>query len=584
MRLSRHTGKTLREIPNNAQTEAYRLMLRGGYIRQVSAGIYAYMPFLLRSLNKLSHIIKQEMITADFEEFLLPLLQPESLFTKSETPSSYDTVEGIFEFKDSRGSRLCLGQSYTNLVADLVGKEISSYKQLPKRIFQIGTKVHDENRPRFGLIRAKEFIAADAYSFDINETEEDASYSQVCNVYQRILDRIGVEYRFVEADVESSRDGGCHEFIISADAGEKIFLHCDTCNYAATRETAESRLKIYPQDHTENPMETQEVYGKGLIGVEPLAEFLNIPVWKTTKTLLFQADDRVVAVMVRGDCGVNETKVRKYLGCMTLTLATPAIIKELTDAEVGYAGPIGLPQEVMVIADRYTNNRVNFECGANRTDYHIMNANFGRDFPLPVFGDFKLAKRGEFCPRCEKGILEEERGISVARLVMEQPGDLGNGQIHPTYIDSQGNFQPLMTGHYTIGISRMAAAIVEQSHDESGIIWPPAVAPFQGHLIALNLENQEVRNEAERLYQRLLDDHVEILFDDRDMRAGEKFEDADLLGIPIRLTLSKRTIRVGKIETKFRDRKETNLRTYEEILNIFQSCERQKGNEKHTIK
>jgi prolyl-tRNA synthetase len=576
MRLSRHFGKTLREIPKDAQTEAYRLLLRGGYIKQVSAGIYAYMPFFLRSLNKIFQIAREEMITADFEEFLLPLLQPGSFFTQPETPYSYDLFEGIFEFKGSKESRLYLGQSYTTFVADLVGKEISSYKQLPKRLFQIATKFHDENRPRFGLIRAREFIAADAYSFDIDQTAQEASYSEICNAYQHILNRVGVQHKFVEADAESSRDEGCHEFIITTDAGEDIFLSCDTCNYAATRQKSESRLQVYPQDDSENPMEMQEVYGKGLIGVEPLAEFLNIPVWKTTKTLLFQADDKVVAVMVRGDCGVNEAKVKRFLGCKTLSLASSGVIKEITGAEVGYAGPIGLPPEVAVIADHYTKDRVNFECGANRTDYHIINANFGRDFPLPVFSDFKLAKGGEFCPRCEKGVLKEAYGISVGRLVMEKPGDLGNIQTHPTYIDNQGKSQPLMICHYSLGVSRMAAAIIDQSHDEFGIIWPPPVAPFQGHLVALNLENQEVRSEAENLYQKLIDDNVEILFDDRDIRAGEKFEDADLLGIPIRLTISKRTIKEEKIETKFRDRKETQLRTYEEVLELFQSLNQQK--------
>jgi len=571
MRLSKHIGKTLREIPKDTQTEAYRLLVRGGYIRQVSAGIYAYMPLLIRTLNKISHLVREEMIAAGFEEFLLPLLQPVSFLAKSETPYSHNTNEGIFEFKDSRGSRLFLGESYMNLVADLVGKEISSYKQLPKNIFQIVTKFRDENRPRFGLIRAREFIAVDAYSFELKGTEQEASYSKVWKAYRRILDRIGVEYKCVKANEESSRAGECHEFLVLTDLGEDIFLYCDTCNYASTKQEAESRLHVYPQDQSEMPMEMQEVYGKGLIGVEPLAEFLNIPVWKTTKTLLFQADEKVVAVMVRGDCEVNETKVKRFLGCNTLTLASPATVKNLTGAEVGYAGPIGLPQEVMVIADHYTNNRVNFECGANRTDYHIINANFGRDIPLPVFGDFKLAKGGEFCPRCEKGILKEAGGISVGRLAMEGSKDIEKNKNHPSYIDNRGKSQPLIMGHYVMGISKLAAAIVEQSHDQAGIIWPFPVAPFQGHLVALNVENQKVKNEAESLYHKLLDDNVEILFDDRDIRAGEKFEDADLLGIPIRLTISKRTVREGKIETKFRDREETQLRTYEEVLELFQS-------------
>ncbi len=570
MRLSKHIGKTLRDIPKDAKPRGYGLLLRGGFIRQVFAGAYAYMPFLLRSLNKISHIMREELVKADFEEFLLPLLQSESFFAKPETPYADNTVEGIFEFKDSKGSRLCLGRTYTPIIADLIAKEISSYKQLPKRFFQITTRFHDETRPRFGLIRAREFIVADAYSFDIDRSGVGASYAEICKAYRHILDRVGARYKFVEADGASRRDAECHEFIMTTDAGKDVFLSCDTCDYAAKQEKAQSRLEVFAQDQAEQPMEIQEVYGKGLIGVKPLAEFLGIPVWKTTKTLLFQADDRVVAVMVRGDCGVNETKVKKFLGCKTLSLASSATIKELTGADVGYAGPIGLPQEVMVLADHYTNDRVNFECGANRTDYHIINANFGRDFPLPVFGDFKLAKGGDFCPRCEKGILTEAYGISVARTAREESEYAEKERNHPTYIDARGTSQPLLTAHYTFGISRLAAALVEQCHDESGIIWPSAIAPFQAHLVALNLENPDVKNEAELLYNKLLDNNIEVLFDDREVRAGEKFEDADLLGIPIRLTVSKRTFKEGKIETKFRDRKEAQLLTYEEVLKIFQ--------------
>jgi len=541
-------------------------MLRGGYIKQISAGIYAYMPFLVRSLNKISQIVRGEMVRAGFEELLMPALQPKYFFTEDETPGSHDALEGIFEFRDCRGSRLCLGWPYQNMVADLIGKEISSYKQLPKRVFQIGTKFCDNKRPRFGLIRAREFISADAYSFDIDETEANVSYFAVRDAYENIFNRIGIEYKYVEADAGLVDDRGCYEFIILTDTGEDVFLYCDACTYAATEGKAESRLKLYPQEPSESPMEMTEVYGKGLIGVEALAEFLNIPVWKTTKTMLFQADDRVVAVMVRGDCEVNENKVKRFLGCRDLTLASPEVVKELTGAEVGYAGPIGLPEEVTVLADEYTKNRINFECGANRTDYHMINVNFGRDLPLPLFGDFKLAREGHFCPRCDNGILRQARGVSVGRLAMlgQKPGQ--ESRKNWTYIDSQGKPRPFVMGYYSIGISRMMASIVEQSHDEFGIIWPIPVAPFQVHLIALNLEDEHVREEAEGLYRKLLDANVEVLFDDRDVRAGEKFDDADLLGMPVRLTISKRTLSERRIEVKLRGSKEKELITYEELL------------------
>jgi prolyl-tRNA synthetase len=292
-------------------------------------------------------------------------------------------------------------------------------------------------------------------------------------------------------------------------------------------------------------------------------------VWKTTKTLLFQVDDKVAAVMVRGDCGVNEFKVKDFLKCNDLTLASPEVIKALTGAEVGYAGPIGLPPEVIVLADHYTRERINFECGANRTDYHYINVNFGRDFPLPNFGDFKLAKQDHLCPRCEQGKLNEARGIKVADIL--KWGTKYSETSNCAYLDKAGKSQAVYMGGYSINISRLAAAVVEQNHDESGITWPSEIAPFQIHLIGLNLETEEVRVEAESLYQQLLNEEIDVLFDDRDVRAGEKFSDADLFGIPIRLTVSKRTCKEHKLELKFRNKNQSKLLTYGEALKIIKS-------------
>jgi prolyl-tRNA synthetase len=290
-------------------------------------------------------------------------------------------------------------------------------------------------------------------------------------------------------------------------------------------------------------------------------------VWKTTKTLLFQADEKVVAVMVRGDCDVNEFKVKDFLKCSDLTLALAEVIKALTGAEVGYAGPIGLPPEVIVLADHYTRDRINFECGANLTDYHYINVNFGRDFPLPNFGDFMQAKQDHLCPRCNQGKLNEARGIKVADIV--KWGTQYSEKSNCVYLDRAGKSQPLLMGGYSINISRLAAAVVEQNLDESGIIWPPNIAPFQIHLIGLNLETEEVRLEAENLYKQLLDEEIDVLFDDRDVRAGEKFGDADLFGIPLRLTVSKRTCKEQKLELKFRNKNQSKLLPYGEALKII---------------
>ena len=568
MRQSNHIGKTLREDPREAQTVAHKLMLRAGYIQQIAAGVYAHMPLLLRTLNKIFQIIREEMKADGYEELLLPALQPKNLWLDSGRWDDDHEIGGsIFVIRDRRGSTLCLAPAHEEMITEIIRKEVSSYKHLPKKLYQIQTKFRDHIRPRLGLIQAREYLMADAFSFDVDEASLDSSYQAVHDAYHKICRRIGLAYRCVEAHAGLNGRNRHHEFMAFADIDEGTIVYCDRCQYAANQKVAEARLEVFPQDQQEKTMEA--IYGPGLIGVEPLAEFLNLPVWKTTKTLLFQADDKVVAVMVRGDCDVNEFAVKDFLNCHELTLASPEVIKELTGAEVGYAGPIGLPPEVIVVADHYTRDRINFECGANRTDYHYINVNFGRDLPLPHFDDFKLAKQDHLCPRCDRGKLNEARGIKVADIV--KLGTQYSEKLNCTYLDKAGKSQPLYMGSYSIDIGRLAAAVVEQNHDESGIVWPSNIAPFQVHLIGLNLETEEVRVKAENLYRQLLDEEIEVLFDDRDVRAGEKFSDADLFGIPLRLTVSKRTCKEQKLELKFRSKNQSKLITYGEALEIIKA-------------
>lgn len=306
------------------------------------------------------------------------------------------------------------------------------------------------------------------------------------------------------------------------------------------------------------------IHGPGLIGVGPLAEFLGIPVWKTTKTLLFQADDRVVAVMVRGDCDVNEAKVKHRLRCRELTLAAPQTIRDLTGADVGYAGGVGLPSSVIVLADHFTRDRVNFECGANRTDYHNVNVNWGRDLPMPVFGDFKMTKASDPCPRCEQGSIREARVIELGDVASLGASIAGRSTL--TYQGKDGRPQPVLMGSGRLNLSRLVAAVVEHHHDQAGLRWPPRLAPFDIHFIGLNLEDESVRNEAEAIYRRLQKEGFDVLFDDRDARAGEKFSDADLIGIPARLTISKRTFADGRIELRRRGESESSTASIEEAL------------------
>lgn len=561
MKQSRLFGKTLREAPRDAQTAAHALMLRAGYIQQLSAGVYVYLPLLQRTLTKLAQIVREEMAAAGAVELLMPALQPRELWEESGRWERYTAIDGImFAFKDRRGATTCLGPTHEEIITDVLRREIKSYKDLPKCAFQIQTKFRDEIRPRFGLMRAREFTMKDAYSFDADQAGFEASYDAMRRAYHRICERIGFRYRAVEADSGAIGGSRSQEFVVLAETGEDTILFCDTCDYAANQDRAESRLKEFLQDPEQKPMEA--VFGEGLIGVEPLAKFLNIPVWKTTKTLIYEADDKLAAVAVRGDCDVNEIKVANALGCKRLRLASAAAIKELTGAEVGYAGPIGLPASVKIIADRYVGNRINFECGANKTNYHNINVNFGRDLPEPEFGDFKLAKAGEGCPRCA-GTLQAAKGIEVGHIF--ELGTKYSEAMNCRFLDAQGKSQPAIMGCYGIGVTRMAAAWIEQNHDDKGIIWSPQIAPFEAHLIGLNLEDPAVSAEAEQVYHQLQTAGIDLLFDDRPARAGEKFSDADLIGIPSRVTISKRSLEQHKLEFKSRCEAQARLLSPEEV-------------------
>ena len=570
MRQSRHVGKTLREAPKDAQTAAHALMLRAGYMQQVSAGVYSYLPLLFRTLNKISQVIREEMTAAGSEELLMPALQPRELWEETGRWERYTAVDGImFSFKDRRGAVSCLGPTHEEVVTDILRREIKSYKDLPRSVFQIQTKFRDEIRPRFGLMRAREFIMKDAYSFDADDAALDISYEAMRLAYHRICERIGFKFRAVEADSGAIGGSGSQEFMVLADTGEDTILFCDKCDYAANQERAVSRLETFAQDPEPLPM--QEIVGEGLVSTAALAKFANIPVWKTTKTLLFEADGQPVAAMVRGDCDVNEIKLVNFLNCKALRLLSPDKVQALTGAAPGYAGVINLPAGVRVVADLLCKDRVNFECGANKVNCHILNVNFGRDLPLPEFADFKMARVTEGCPRCD-GSLQSARGIEVGHIF--KLGTKYSKAMNLNFLDAQGQSRQAIMGCYGIGVSRMAAAFVEQNHDDKGILWSPQIAPYLVHLVALNLEDETVKAKAEELYKSLQAAGIEVLYDDRPLRAGEKFGDADLIGLPVRITLSKRTLEQGKAEYKLRREGAMELVGLEELPARLQAVAR----------
>lgn len=559
MRQSRWFGITLKEAPREAQTAGHKLLQRAGFLRSAGAGIPVVMPGLLRVLNRLAGALRTELDARGFVEWALPLLQPPAFW---EGPAQ---EPGIFAFKDRRGALLGIGADPAPLTAAVAAREIRSYKDLPKRVFQIAKQVGDEARTRNALINDREFLALDAFSFDADEPAAASSYQSMQEAVEAACQQAELSCRSVADDLDGA--GRRHAFVAPAADGDETIVACDACGCAATQAAGQSRLEEFPQDPEPKPL--QAVHGPGLIGVDPLAEFLGIPVWQTTKTLLFQADDRLAAVMVRGDCDVNEAKVRRHLKCRELALASPQAILDLTGAEVGYAGGVGLPPGVVVLADHFTRGRVNFECGANRTDYHLINVNWGRDLPLPVFGDFKLAREGDRCSRCDRGRVREIHAIGLGRIL--RPDAASGAGLHLSCQGRDGKPRPVLMGSGRLNLNRLVAALVEQHHDDAGLRWPPRVAPFDVHLVGLNLEDEGLRSEAESVYRRLRAEKFDVLFDDRDARAGEKFSDSDLIGVPVRLTISKRTFAEGRLEFKRRSDAQSRMVTFDEARAALKS-------------
>ena len=558
-------GKTSKDLPKEASAISHRLLLQAGFIYQTAAGIYSFLPLGFLVLQRIDAIIREELGIRGVQHLLMPLIHPASLWEETGRRAKVDVLAS---FTSRRGGDYVIAPTHEETVTDLARAYIKSYRDLPLILNQNQWKYRDEVRVSGGLLRTREFLMQDAYSFDRNEANLDDSFRIVSEAYHAIFDRIGLPMTVVQADSGTIGGSASEEFMILADAGEDVILACSTCDYRANLEKAVSRVKTYKQDTKMQPM--KEVEGKGLIGVEPLAEFLGIPVHQTTKTLLFQADTKVVAVMVRGDFNVNETKLKNYLGCTELTLATPEAVKATTGAEVGYAGPVGLPKSVQVVADLTCEGRVNFEAGANKTNYHNINVNFERDFPTPPFVDIREAREGDQCPHCD-GKLVNHRAIELGHVF--KLGTTYSEKMHAYFMDEDGKSKPLVMGCYGIGISRVMAAAVEAFNDDKGIIWPETIAPYAVHLLTLGRE-EEVLKEGEELYEGLWGMGIETLYDDRDLSAGQKLADADLIGLPHRLIVSKKTLEKKGVEWKKRsDTGKGKIVEREKIEDIFTDSE-----------
>jgi len=537
---------TMKETPSDAEVISHKLMFRAGMIRKVAAGIYTYLPFGLRALRKVEAIIREEMDEAGAQEILMPMVQPSDLWVESGRWDYYG--KELLRMTDRNERAYCLGPTHEEVVTDLVRKEVRSYRDLPLMLYQIQTKFRDEIRPRFGVMRSREFIMKDAYSFDRDDASALESYEKMFEAYTRIFSRCGLEFKAVEADTGSIGGSASHEFMVLAKTGEDLLLSCNRCAYAANRERATSRLPDPDVPKKGKDTAIEKVYTPDRKHVEEVANFLKAREADLIKTMIFTTDKGPVAGLVRGDLEINPLKLKNIFGANFIELAGDEEVIKLTGADVGYAGPIGL--DIPIIADRSVEAMQDAICGANETDYHLCHVRVKRDIATAAVGDIRLAKPGETCPRCGHGLLEEFRGIEVGHIF--KLGTKYSNALGATFLDGNGKEQACVMGCYGIGVGRTVAAAIEQNHDEHGIIFPVAIAPFQVEILPLQTKKPEVMACARELYGALRAKGMDVLLDDRDGRPGVKFKDADLIGIPCRVTVGRRFLSDGEVEIKDR--------------------------------
>ncbi|HZS41676.1 MAG TPA: proline--tRNA ligase [Polyangia bacterium] len=550
MRYSRLLIPTLKEAPAEAQVVSHVLLVRGGYIRKLAAGIYAMMPLGLRVVAKIERILREELNRSGAEEVLMPIVHPAELWQESGRWQKYGPE--LLRLKDRKGADFIMSPTAEEAFCDVVRRDVKSYRQLPLNLFQIQDKFRDEMRPRAGLMRGREFIMKDGYSFHATVDDAHREYKNMYDCYVRIFKRCGLDFRAVEADTGAIGGSMSHEFQVLAESGEDAIVSCDTCDYAANVEKAE--LKREAAAAAKATSNIQELHTPNKGGIADVVKFLKEPIERFVKTLIYVADGKPFMALVRGDRDVNELKLKAAVGAELMELASDALVSEVTGAAVGYAGPQG--RNIPVYADYEVAAIANAITGANKTDYHVRGFNLERDVPGAKIVDLRTAAAGDRCARCEKGTYRAHRGIEVGHVFY-----LGTKYSEPmkvVFLDSDGKEKPMPMGCYGIGVTRIAAAAIEQHHDADGIRWPMALAPFQVAIVTAGKE-PELAEAAEKLEGELERAGVEVLYDDRDERAGAKFKDADLIGIPLRVTVGKRGLAEGKLELKARGDKEARL-------------------------
>jgi prolyl-tRNA synthetase len=549
MRISKLFGKTQKETPAEAETASHRLLLRAGMIHQVAAGVYSYLPLGLRVLKKIADIIRDEMDKAGGQELMMPVLQPLELWQETGRDKAFG--KGLFTLTDRRERKLVLGPTHEEVITQLASHNVQSYRDLPLLLYQIQTKFRDEPRPRGGLIRVREFSMKDLYSFDTDEEGLDKSYNKMLQAYQNIYTRCGLPSLQVEADSGAIGGKDSHEFMVITKDGEDEVIYCEKCKYAANVEKAQS---VKGNIGGGKPLPKEEVATPGAGSIEEVAAFFEIPPSHTLKAVFYIADGKIVFVVIRGDIEVNEIKLKNTLGCTDLRFATE---DEVIQAGIvaGAASPVGIAG-FKIIADDSITSGTNFVAGANKPETHLKNVNYPRDFKVDLVTDIAQAHAGEECPGCG-GKLSSTRGIEVGHVF--KLGTFLSQKLGALFIDAEGISRPIVMGCYGIGLDRLLAAIIELHHDDKGIIWPISAAPYHIYLCALHTEDPKVAAAAEKLYNDLEAQGVEVLFDDRNESPGVKFNDADLLGIPIRVTVSPRTLEKNSAEIKKRSEKESQV-------------------------
>ncbi|WP_226665645.1 proline--tRNA ligase [Metabacillus litoralis] len=535
---------TLREIPADAEVKSHQLMLRAGFIRQNTSGVYSYLPLAHKVLKKIEQIVREEMNSAGASELLMPALQQAELWQESGRWYSYGPE--LMRLKDRHNRDFALGATHEEMITSLVRDEIKSYKRLPLALYQIQTKFRDEKRPRFGVLRGREFIMKDAYSFHATNDSLDEGYEKMFNAYQNVFTRCGLNFRAVIADSGAMGGTDTHEFMVLSDIGEDTIAYSDTSQYAANVEMAPVIAKYEKSSESENELEKIETPNQRTI--EEISSFLDIPKDQCIKSILFKVDDKFVLVLVRGDHEINDIKVKNLYNASVIELATADETKTLLNCVPGFVGPINVSDDVEVVADHAVAAVMNGVCGSNEENFHYKGVNIERDTEVSKFEDLRFIQEGDLSPDGE-GIIQFAKGIEVGHVF--KLGTRYSEAMNATFLDENGRAQPMIMGCYGIGVSRTLAAIIEQHNDENGIVWPDDIAPFSIHIIPVNVKNDSQRELADKLYQDFSENGYEVLLDDRQERVGVKFADSDLIGLPVRITVGKKADE-GIVEVKLR--------------------------------